>query len=154
MDLADKGMGSNQMMILLLINLASIIRKYEHTHAKPFIVIEEPEQNLHPDLQRMLTELFAYVNSNFKFKFIIETHSEYMIRRSQVLVAEGGYKNEKDLEENCPFKVYYFPKEGDPYDMEYSITGRFGKPFGKNFYDASAQDAIALNKLEMASRNK
>ena len=102
----------------------------------------------------MLTELFAYVNSNFKIKFIIETHSEYMIRRSQVLVAEGGYKNEKDLEENCPFKVYYFPKEGDPYDMEYSITGRFGKPFGKNFYDASAQDAIALNKLEMASRNK
>ena len=153
MDLADKGMGSNQMMILL-INLASIIRKYEHTYAKPFIVIEEPEQNLHPDLQRMLTELLAYVNSNFRFKFIVETHSEYMIRRSQVLVAESGYKNEKDLEENCPFKVYYFPKEGDPYDMEYSITGRFGKPFGKNFYDASAQDSIALNKLEMASRNK
>ena len=153
MDLADKGMGSNQMMVLL-ISLASMIRRYEHTFAKPFVIIEEPEQNLHPDLQRMLTELFAYVNSNFKFKFIIETHSEYMIRRSQVLVAEGGYKNEKDLEENCPFKVYYFPKEGAPYDMEYSITGRFGKPFGKNFYDASAQDAIALNKLEMASRNK
>lgn len=153
MDLADKGMGSNQMMVLL-ISLASMIRRYEHTFAKPFVIIEEPEQNLHPDLQRMLTELFAYVNSNFKFKFIIETHSEYMIRRSQVLVAEGGYKNEKDLEENCPFKVYYFPKEGAPYDMEYSITGRFGKPFGKNFYDASAQDAIVLNKLEMASRNK
>ena len=153
MDLADKGMGSNQMMILL-ISLASMIRRYEHTHAKPFIVIEEPEQNLHPDLQRMLTELLAYVNDNFKFKFIVETHSEYMIRRSQVLVAEGGYKNEKDLEENCPFKVYYFPKEGDPYDMEYTITGRFGKPFGKNFYDASAQDSIALNKLEMASRNR
>ena len=153
MDLADKGMGSNQMMVLL-ISLASMIRRYEHTFAKPFVIIEEPEQNLHPDLQRMLTELFAYVNSNFKFKFIIETHSEYMIRRSQVLVAEGGYKYEKDLEENCPFKVYYFPKEGAPYDMEYSITGRFGKPFGKNFYDASAQDAIVLNKLEMASRNK
>ena len=153
MDLADKGMGSNQIMILL-ISLASMIRRYENTYAKPFIVIEEPEQNLHPDLQRMLTELLAYVNENFKFKFIVETHSEYMIRRSQVLVAEGEFKNEKDLEENCPFKVYYFPKEGDPYDMEYSITGRFGKPFGKNFYDASAQDSIALNKLEMASRNK
>lgn len=153
MDLADKGMGSNQMMILL-ISLATIIRKYEHSQAKPFIVIEEPEQNLHPDLQRKLTELLAYVNDTYHFKFIVETHSEYMIRRSQVLVAEGGYKNEKDLEENCPFKVYYFPKEGEPYDMEYTITGRFGKPFGKNFYDASAQDSIALNKIEMASRNK
>lgn len=153
MDLADKGMGSNQLMILL-ISLASMIRRYEHTFAKPVVVVEEPEQNLHPDLQRMLTELFAYVNKKYGFSFIVETHSEYMIRRSQVLVAEGGFKDEKDLEENCPFKVYYFPKEGDPYDMEYTITGRFGKPFGKNFYDASAQDSIALNKLEMASRNK
>ncbi len=153
MDLADKGMGSNQLMILL-ISLASMIRKYEHTYAKPFVIIEEPEQNLHPDLQRMLTELLAYVNENYKFKFIVETHSEYMIRRSQVLVSEGEFKNEKDLEENCPFRVYYFPKDGEPYDMEYTITGRFGKQFGKNFYDASARDAVELNKREIASRNK
>lgn len=153
MDLADKGMGSNQMMILL-ISLASMIRRYEHTYAKPFVVVEEPEQNLHPDLQRMLTELFAYVNKQYGFSFIVETHSEYMIRRSQVLVAEEEFKNEKDLSENCPFKVYYFPKDGEPYDMEYTITGRFGKQFGKNFYDASARDAVELNKREIASRNK
>lgn len=153
MDLADKGMGSNQIMILL-ISLASMIRRYEHTYAKPFVVVEEPEQNLHPDLQRMLTELFAYVNKQYGFRFIVETHSEYMIRRSQVLVAEEEFKNEKDLSENCPFKVYYFPKDGEPYDMEYTITGRFGKQFGKNFYDASARDAVELNKREIASRNK
>lgn len=153
MDLADKGMGSNQMMILL-ISLASMIRRYEHTDAKPFVVVEEPEQNLHPDLQRMLTELFAYANKQYGFSFIVETHSEYMIRRSQVLVAEEEFKNEKDLSENCPFKVYYFPKDGEPYDMEYTNTGRFGKQFGKNFYDASARDAVELNKREIASRNK
>lgn len=153
MDLADKGMGSNQLMILL-ISLASMIRKYEGMTAKPFVVIEEPEQNLHPDLQRKLTELLAYVNDNYHFKFIVESHSEYMIRRSQVLVAEAKFKNEKDLEENCPFKVYYFPQEGEPYDMEYTITGRFNKPFGKYFYDASARDAVALNKLEISSGNK
>ena len=38
--------------------------------------------------------------------------------------------------------------------MEYTITGRFGKQFGKNFYDASARDAVELNKREIASRNK
>lgn len=153
MDLADKGMGSNQMMILL-ISLATFIRKYEHSQSKPFIVIEEPEQNLHPDLQRKLTELLAYVSDTYHFKFIVETHSEYMIRRSQVLVAESHYKDKKDIQENCPFKVYYFPKDEAPYDMEYTPTGRFAKPFGKFFYDASAQDSIMLNKLEMASRNK
>ena len=134
MDLADKGMGSNQMMILL-ISLASMIRRYEHTYAKPFVIIEEPEQNLHPALQSRLIELITEVNKKYGFQFIIEPHSEYIVRRAQVFVAQGGYKDDKDAMGNSPYAVYYFPQNADPYLMQFRQDGKFSNEFGPGFYD-------------------
>ena len=143
MDLADKGMGSNQVMILLL-NLASIIRRYEHSYAKPVIIIEEPEQNLHPALQSRLIELFTEVNKKFGFQFIIETHSEYIVRRAQVFVAQGGYKDDNDAMSNSPYSVYYFPQEGDPYLMRFRKNGKFANEFGAGFFDEAANLAFEI----------
>lgn len=143
MDLADKGMGSNQIMILLL-NLASIIRRYEHSYAKPVIIIEEPEQNLHPALQSRLIELFTEVNKKFGFQFIIETHSEYIVRRAQVFVAQGGYKDDNDAMSNSPYSVYYFPQEGDPYLMRFRKNGKFANEFGAGFFDEAANLAFEI----------
>ena len=85
MPLADMGMGSIQMM-LLLFKLATIIRNKQKSGC--LVIVEEPEQNIHPKLQSLLTDLFVEVNKNYGFRFVIETHSEYMIRKSQVLVAQ------------------------------------------------------------------
>lgn len=143
MDLADKGMGSNQLMILL-ISLASMIRRYEHTYAKPFVIIEEPEQNLHPALQSRLLELITEVNKKFGFQFIIETHSEYIVRRAQVFVAKGGYKDDKDAMNNCPYFVYYFPQDRDPYLMLFRQDGKFSNEFDPGFYDEAANLAFEI----------
>ena len=129
---------------ILLISLASMIRRYEHTYAKPFVIIEEPEQNLHPALQSRLIELITEVNKKYGFQFIIETHSEYIIRRAQVFVAQGGYKDDKDAMNNSPYAVYYFPQEGDPYLMQFRKNGKFANEFGAGFFDEAANLAFEI----------
>lgn len=155
-NLADKGMGSIQIMILLL-RLATILRVYTPQNIVTFedgddlyiptIIIEEPEQNLHPKVQSLLADLLLYLNKEYRCKFIIETHSEYLIRKTQVLVAEADYADEKDLVENNPFKVYYFPSDDVPYMMQYTISGRFANKFGEGFFDeAGKSNLITLRK--------
>ena len=109
------------------------------------ICIEEPESNLHPAIQSRLADVFKMAAEKYPVKFILETHSEYLVRRSQVLVAEEKYKDEQELAEKCPFKVYYLPEAGTgkPYDMEYMPNGRFKQQFGKGFFDEASN--LALN---------
>lgn len=141
MPLADMGMGSIQLMLLLL-KLATIIR--ERRGVGVLIIIEEPEQNIHPKLQSKLAELFSEVNREYKFRFVIETHSEYMIRKSQVQVAAMQFANQEDLDQNCPIKTYYFPEDGEPYMMEYRMDGKFKNGFGNGFYDEAANLAFDI----------
>jgi predicted ATP-dependent endonuclease of OLD family len=151
MPLADFGMGSIQ-IILLLLRLATIISKNVFfdrignvgATKETLVIIEEPEQNIHPKWQSKLADLFAYVNKEFGFRFIIETHSEYIIRRTQAMIATG----EVPFEQN-PFKVYYFPENGQPYDMEYQKSGRFVQSFGHGFFDESAKHTMEISKKEL-----
>lgn len=142
-NLADKGMGSIQLMILLF-RLATKMdgRNPLNKHQGLTIIIEEPEQNLHPKLQSKLADLFLELNTKYGFKFIIETHSEYLIRRSQVIVSEK-YNSIELLEKN-PFKVYYFPSEGNPYNVIYRPDGKFKNNFGKGFFDEASNLAFKL----------
>lgn len=149
--LADKGMGTIQLMILLLriaiiINDRSINGKMRNVPTT--IIVEEPEQNLHPKKQSQLIEFFQQIYERYGIRFIIETHSEYLIRRSQVMVAEKRYGSDEQLKKECPFKVYYYPEDGLPYDMEYQINGRFARDFESGFFDEASKYAILLSKIE------
>lgn len=157
--LADKGMGAIQMMMLLL-RLATIMRRAKsNKSAATTVVIEEPEQNLHPKMQSLLADLFQSIatSNEYKINFIIETHSEYLIRKSQVLVANANYADEKDVEENCPFMVYYLPSDaGEPYQMHYKVTGGFVEKFGTGFFDAATEsDMVVIRKeFELKKKNR
>lgn len=160
--LADLGTGSVQLVILLL-KLTILLKKYGGVHfdesieelqnfgyygpkdvdyegAKPMVIIEEPEQNLHPAIQSNLAELFYEVSSKYGIRFIIETHSEYLIRRSQVIVAE----NSDNEEWKNPFAVYYFPDNNTPYLMEYRKDGKFLNEFGTGFFDEASNLAFQI----------
>jgi hypothetical protein len=138
-DLADKGMGSIQIVILLL-RIATLIRKYKGQQLT--VLLEEPEQNLHPAMQSKIAELINFVKIEFGIKFIIETHSEYLIRKTQVIVAE---LNKSVNRVDIPFKVIYLPDNDEPpYDMQYRPDGKFSKDFGPGFFDEAANLAFEI----------
>ena len=138
-ELADKGMGSIQIVILLL-RLATLIRKYRGQELT--VLLEEPEQNLHPAMQSKIAELVHCVNIDFGINFIIETHSEYLIRKTQVIVAE---QNKTQNKIDNPFKVIYLPDNNEPpYDMQYRPDGKFSKEFGAGFFDEAAKLAFKI----------
>lgn len=149
--LADKGMGSIQMMILLF-RIATIIFKKSQKRIDwmscwmtSIIIIEEPEQNLHPKMQSYLADLFYYLAKYESLRMLIETHSEYLIRKSQVLVAEEKYSDQEELDDNNPFWVYYLPSDDSaPYEMKYRTDGKFSNEFGTGFFDTASNLAFEL----------
>ncbi len=149
-NLADKGMGTIQLMVLLF-RLAITLPKKTisnnktnknvniYTDNSHIIIIEEPEQNLHPMLQSKLADLFYELNKDYGFRFIIETHSEYLVRKAQVLVGEMECKTQEEVDEKNPFKVFYFPSNGIPFDMGMAPTGKFLRSFDEGFFDVAAK---------------
>ena len=149
-NLADKGMGSIQLMVLLFRLATKMADRATPTiRTGSTIIVEEPEQNLHPKLQSKLADLFFELNKTYGFNFIIETHSEYLVRRSQVIVANENKKAESKAKKwDNPFRVYYFPADGYPYDMEYAKDGYFEKSFGKGFFNVSSELSLDLDRIE------
>src|SRR5690606_23911751 len=102
--LADLGYGITQFLpILLKIALEQPIRKKKSfgTIVKKLILIEEPETNLHPKLQSLLADFFLDALKTFEVRFIVETHSEYLIRKMQILVGDQMIDKNDSI-------IYYF----------------------------------------------
>ncbi len=147
--LSELGMGAIQMMTLLL-HISSIMRKYAASKVKPLVVFEEPEQNMHPNWQSHLAEIFNDMRLA-GFRVMVETHSEYIIRKSQIQVAEMKFVDQDDLNENCEIATYYFPADGAPYKMGYRTSGGFMNQFGEGFFDEAAKWDMAIIQNEVSN---
>ena len=115
---------------------------------KPLIIFEEPETNLHPKLQSKLAELFIEAIIKFKTQIIIETHSEYLIRKLQYLVATNIIKSEKIV-------LYYFNKNDNNAFKKINIddSGSLNKSFGEGFFDEAANLQFELYKVQSQQNN-
>ena len=153
-NLADMGMGSIQLMILLF-KLGTYMKQYGQREFPPLILIEEPEQNIHPILQSKLAELFMRLNQQMNFRFIIETHSEYLVRHCQVLAAKQLYEENISLEDvNNSIKVYYFSQERGPVDMLFMDNAKFQESFDEGFFDQAARESLIISRLERIHKRK
>jgi predicted ATPase len=123
--LAEMGFGISKIFFFLLT-----------LSAYKLVFIEEPESNLHPDLQSKLADILqSFSGSNTKF--IIETHSEYLIRKLQYLVAINKIKKEDVL-------IHYFPSASNRQQSTQIKTIRIKRDggidgdFGAGFFDEAA----------------
>lgn len=122
-----------------------------------YTIIEEPETSLHPKLQSRIADLLSMIVcepngiTNYATHYIIETHSEYLIRKLQYLSA----KNEIDPKF---ISIYYFPDKIEngikmPYEITINKNGTLSEEFGSGFIDESDKIAIDLFMLEKIRNN-
>lgn len=133
-NIMDFGAGTSQ---LLPIVIESII-----SPKNSVLVIEEPETHIHPNAQSKLADFFVeLVERDPSKQIFIETHSMYLIRQIQILVAMRKIQPE-DL------NICYFSQNEDGSNikfLELSENGQFIADFPKGFFDV----AYELNKTFM-----
>lgn len=88
LDIPDVGFGISQMLPILVEGMMA--------PSKSTIIMEQPEIHLHPKMQAELADLFIDIlqlqtksKSRIKKHLIIETHSEYILKRIRRRMAEG-----------------------------------------------------------------
>lgn len=98
------------------------------------LVIEQPEIHIHPFLQSKFIETIVKIGP--KNTYIIETHSEDIVRKLQILVKHNQYGIN-----SSSVKIYYFKRgANDNSQISKHELNDFGKiipPFPSGFYDSS-----------------
>lgn len=105
------------------------------------IAIEEPEIHLHPKYQSLLADMFLEAYTNYGINFIIETHSEYLVRKLQTMVAR------KQIDKNL-ISLTYVESDNTSNKKARRILikddGCLTEPFGEGFYDEADNLAMSL----------
>ncbi len=132
--LIDVGFGVSQFLPIIVADL--------QLERGATLAISQPEIHLHPSAQSLLGEYFLRnVTSNEK-RYIIETHSEYLINKFRALIAKGDLKPDD-------VSVYYLRKTSDrsnSFRITFTKDGKIeGAP--NDFFDTYMCDVmeIALN---------
>ena len=167
--LADFGYGISQLVSILLeietailkaetVNEVSIVNYEKQTaelfrlfnagverHVPICIAIEEPEIHLHPKYQSLLADMFMDAYQNYGIHFLIETHSEYLIRKLQTYVGKKMLSPET-------FSILYAEENPEPgakriRRIGLREDGRFTDKFGSGFFDEA--DSLAMDLLKI-----
>ena len=141
LELADLGFGITQLLpVLLQIAL----------NDTDYILLEEPENSLHPNLQSKLADMLIDAQKTFGVRFIVETHSEYLIRKLSYLTAKGVIDSDYT-------SIYYFyepervPKGKNQVEkITIQADGSLDNNFGSGFFDEADNLAIDIFNLKIA----
>lgn len=153
--LAEEGYGVTQIITLLIRIETAILESKKKvdvddhelpicTFSESTIAVEEPEVHLHPRFQSILAEMFVDAYKNYNVHFIIETHSEYLIRKLQTQIAK------KDIL-NCDISIIYVYDNQNRPDCEPQVKridvsdkGMLLGRFGDGFYDEADELSMTL----------
>ena len=150
-NILDVGFGISQVLPIVTQIIRSLIWSQKYIMGKEIneetIYIEQPELHLHPAAQADLADLFVNCvleNNNGK-RIVIETHSEHLIRKLQVLIAD---KN--NMFTNEMIKIYYVDKDeqgvANVEEMKILPNGKFQKRWPSGFFDKAHELSMELLK--------
>lgn len=153
-NLLDVGFGISQVLPIItqVIRMSLVSRKWKSRECvDETLYIEQPELHLHPAAQAELADIFVKcIMENPGKTLVIETHSEHMIRKLQVLIADKNCAfSEKDI---C---IYYVDKNEDGIanvkEMKLLPNGKFKVKWPTGFFDKAHELSMELLKNSVNS---
>lgn len=97
-NILDIGSGTNQ--------LVSLITQSFFAPSRSVLLVEEPEIHLHPRYQASLADFFIEAQSFGEHQFFLETHSQHLLARLQLRIAE-------DIIDPAQIGLFFFEKDED-----------------------------------------
>lgn len=146
---ADLGVGSIQLLTMVFAVVCSECSKSKRNDILTFL-IEEPEASLHPSYQSKFIDFINACRAEFGSRFVIETHSIYLVRKLQNLVAAqgAGLSSDKVL-------IYYFDGDKKKKERKYPIkiepNGSLSRSFGRGFLDMESELTFQRLTIKNAS---
>lgn len=122
-----------QMTSSIVKTMSSLILYLKHlAHKNDLLIIDEPEMNLHPDNQILLTRIFAEL-VNRGLRIVVSTHSDYIIREFNNLVMAKEIE-EKDIAleegESIPYTKVQMLSLNEMEVLYFNISKSNGKVIG------------------------
>ncbi|SHF09779.1 Protein of unknown function [Chryseobacterium sp. OV279] len=126
-NITDVGYGVSLQLPILF----QAILSEKFTHKKETLLIEQPEVHLHPSLQaKFIDTLLSIGNKN---QYFIETHSEHIIRKLQVLIKNKEYNLKPE-----DITIHYFKRSEKKFEVTSHFIdskGKLSPSFPSGFYD-------------------
>jgi predicted ATPase len=125
----DVGFGFSQ-ILPIIVQTAAL--NQDHS-----IIIEQPELHLHPRAQVAFSQFLVEACREGK-RFIIETHSEHILRGLQLAISNNSINEELGIKKD-DLKVYYFPSElgARAFEIEINNDGELVDGWPAGFFDES-----------------
>jgi len=125
----DVGFGFSQ-ILPILVQAAALTRNQT-------MIIEQPELHLHPRAQVAFSRFLVEACREGK-RFIIETHSEHILRGLQLAISENSINDRLGIKKD-DLKVYYFPSDPDSraFEIEINDNGELVNGWPAGFFDES-----------------
>lgn len=129
--IADVGFGVNQFLPIAVAEL--------QLPKGSTVAISQPETHLHPSAQAAVGEHFANQVKLRDFRYVIETHSEYMVNRIRRLIAAGKL-DETDV------AAYYIAPSGRSSISKKMVFKKTGEIEGapKEFFETYQVDVLGI----------
>jgi predicted ATPase len=116
------------------------------------LILEQPEIHLHPSVQAGLADVFIDAIRTRNIQIVLESHSEYLVKRLQRRIAEeeGGITNDDVALYFCSMAEKESTIEPLDIDQDGNIRNWPADFFGDEMGDIAARTRAAMNRKRLA----